>query len=180
VPHPYRLLGVPGNLPRHVLEWLLAAHVHDLTVQLQVADIRALCALDMVEDLGAGKIAVKREIPRDATPQGISDQFDTQCGVVFEVLYRTALPLLPRSRRVLLCRSGWPPVPPLCVATRVRLGSGRFPDRFQECRVRSGPAPYDAQPLPPTNAFTTYDVLPTHQRATFSPAPSTHDVMSRL
>ena len=71
------LFRLPWNLPRHVLPCLISAPIHDLAVQLQIAHIGALLALDMVEDFGAREIAVKREVARDRTLHGILDQLDT-------------------------------------------------------------------------------------------------------
>src|SRR5262249_50508069 len=50
-PHADRFLCSPRNLPRHVLEFLLPPRVHNLAVQLQVAHIRGLLAVKMVENL---------------------------------------------------------------------------------------------------------------------------------
>src|SRR5215471_3382507 len=43
-PHPHGLLRLPGNLPRHLLQWLLPPCIDDLPIELQVANIRALLA----------------------------------------------------------------------------------------------------------------------------------------
>src|SRR5262249_53355295 len=53
-PHPHRFFRFPRHLPHYVLELLLLPRIHDLAVELQVAHIRALRALDVVEDIGAG------------------------------------------------------------------------------------------------------------------------------
>src|SRR5215470_562815 len=61
--HAHGFFRLPGNLPGHLLEFLLSASIDNLAVQLQVPHIRALLALDVVEELGAGKIAIKGKIP---------------------------------------------------------------------------------------------------------------------
>jgi hypothetical protein len=93
-PDPYGFLRLPRNLPCHVLEFLLPPYIDDLPVALQVAHIRALLTLNVVEDFGAREIAVKCAVPRDPTPHGIIDQLETQLRVVFELLHCTGVPLL--------------------------------------------------------------------------------------
>ena len=84
-PYTNGFLCCPGDLPRHVLQFLLPALIHHVPVQLQITDIGALRALNMVEYFGTGEIAVKRKVPWDSTPDGVVDQFDTQLRMIFEL-----------------------------------------------------------------------------------------------
>ena len=83
MPHADGFLRLPGDLPRDLLEFLLLARIHDLTVQLQSAHIGSLLTVDMVEDLGAREIAVKREGSGNPTLQRIINQLDTQFRMIF-------------------------------------------------------------------------------------------------
>src|SRR5215211_6369618 len=84
VAHPYRFFGLPRNLASHRLEGLFLSVIDQLPVELEVPHIRTLGALNVIEYLGTREIAVKREVPWDATGDGIVDQLDTQLGVVLE------------------------------------------------------------------------------------------------
>src|SRR5437868_13060475 len=53
-----------------------------------------LFALDVVEDLGAGKIAVKRKVSWNGARDSIVDQLHTQRGVVCKLSRQTDLTLL--------------------------------------------------------------------------------------
>src|SRR4029450_11343987 len=107
LPHAHRFLCSPRNLPRHILEFLLLARVHDLAVQLQIAHIRSLLALQVVEHLRTGEIAIKREGPRDTPRQGIIDQLDTQLRMVFEFLGGTGIPFFKPTPLDRIVRSRW-------------------------------------------------------------------------
>ena len=93
-PHPHGFFRCPRNLPRHVLELLLLPRIDDLAVQLQVANIGALRALDVIENLGARKITIKCEVSGNSTRDGVVDQVHAQDGVVFKRALHTSIPLL--------------------------------------------------------------------------------------
>src|SRR5207248_9805905 len=77
-----------------VLELLLMPRIYDLSVQLQVANIGALRALDVIENLGARKITIKCEVSGNSTRDGVVDQVHAQDGVVFKRALHTSIPLL--------------------------------------------------------------------------------------
>src|SRR5215217_6754557 len=83
-PYAYGFLRCPGNLPRHVLELLLLPPIHDLAVELQVANIGPLFTLEMIQHFRAREVTIEGKIPWNLPLHRIIDQLDTQLGVVFK------------------------------------------------------------------------------------------------
>ena len=98
LPHAHGLLRAPRELPGHRLQGLLPPVIHHVPGQLQIADIRPLLALHMVEHCGAGTRALTGERPREPTRPGILDPGETQRRVVLALprgTRRTLLEALP-------------------------------------------------------------------------------------
>jgi hypothetical protein len=89
IAHAHGLFGLPGYLARHRLKRLFPSLLDPLAVELQIAYIQPLLTLNVVEHLGAGDIAIEREVACNTTGHGIVDQLDTPLGVILENVWLT-------------------------------------------------------------------------------------------
>jgi hypothetical protein len=71
LPHAHGFLGGPRDLPGHRLQGLLPPVIHHMPIQLQVADIRPLLALNMVEYFGV-LITASATSRRDDVPERVA------------------------------------------------------------------------------------------------------------
>src|SRR5712692_5153979 len=79
-PHAHGLLRGPRHLASDILPCLLAALIDHLAVQLQIAPLPALRALDMIAPRGTGARALERAVPRHLPLPHVINQRDTPCG----------------------------------------------------------------------------------------------------
>lgn len=89
--HAHGLFSLPEYLARHRLQTLFPSLVDHLVVELQIAHIRPFLALNGIEHLGAGEVAVEREVTWNTTGNGIVDPFSVQLGVILERLGLTCV-----------------------------------------------------------------------------------------
>jgi hypothetical protein len=67
----------------------LAPFDDDGAIGFQVADIRTVVSVDVVDDLGIGEVAVEGDLTWDSLSYDPIDQFDTQIGVALEWRFLT-------------------------------------------------------------------------------------------
>jgi hypothetical protein len=82
----HRLFVLKANLTGQLIEFDLATLKDHVAVELEVAHIGPLPALNVVEDFGTREIAIEGEIPRDIATDGIIDELQTQLGMCMALI----------------------------------------------------------------------------------------------